>query len=242
MAIVKVLTANNVEIEYEVAGVGDRAVATLIDWLIMAAYIIIMFQIIEATSLRYSLSYTMQLLFYLPIFFYHLLCEVFMEGQSFGKKIRKIKVVMLDAGQPGFSNYFLRWIITPIEFLGFGVVALIVCAANGKGQRLGDIAAGTTVIRLKPKATLADTTLIPRLDPSYQVQFKEVMNLNDKEINLVKQVQREIYRKNREQAYYFAEEAKAILCKKLGITTDIDALRFINILIKDYNHLAFAQS
>ena len=53
------------------------------------------------------------------MFLYHLLCEMFLEGQSFGKKMMGTRVVMLDAGRPGFVNYFLRWIITPIEF-GFG--------------------------------------------------------------------------------------------------------------------------
>jgi hypothetical protein len=122
------------------------------------------------------------------------------------------------------------------------VIALFVCAANGKGQRLGDIAAGTTVIRLKPKASISDTVLMTKLDPDYIVQFKEAINLTDKEMNLVKQVQKEIYRKSREKAYYFAEEAKSVLCKKLNITTDMDALKFINVLIKDYNHLAAMQS
>jgi uncharacterized RDD family membrane protein YckC len=242
MAIVKIVTVNNVEIEYEVAGIGDRAIATLIDWIIMFAYLYIVFQLIERTSLRYSLSTTMQVIFYLPLFMYHLLCELFLDGQSFGKKAMRIKVVMMDASHPAFVNYFLRWIITPLEFLfGFGVIALIVCAANGKGQRLGDIAAGTTVIRLKPKATINDTLYQPELDLNYVVRFPEVVNLSDKDMSLVKQVQKQIYKKPPEQAHYFAEEAKTVICKKLNIQTDMSALDFVDVVIRDYNHLATMQ-
>src|SRR5436190_12628521 len=99
MPIVKVITANNVEIEYEVAGIGDRAVATLIDWLIMIAYGFLVFLVLENSSLGNNPSMILQISLYLPIFLYHLLCELLLDGQSFGKKVRKIKVIMLDAGQ-----------------------------------------------------------------------------------------------------------------------------------------------
>jgi uncharacterized RDD family membrane protein YckC len=242
MAIVKVLTANNVEIEYEVAGIGDRALATLIDWVIMFAYALIIFKIIDSTTLQYDLSITMQVLFYLPVFLYHLLCELFMEGQSFGKKAMGIRVVMMDAGRPGFVNYFLRWIITPLEFvIGFGVIALLACAANGKGQRLADMAAGTTVIRLKPRATIKETLFVKQMDPDYVVHFNEVMNLTDKDMNLIKQVQRQIYKKGYNDAHYFAEETKKSICRKLNIESDMEGIAFIETILKDYQKMAAMQ-
>ncbi len=242
MATVKVLTANNVEIEYEVAGIGDRALATFIDWVIMAAYFIIIYKIINSTSLHYDLSMAMQVIFYLPVFLYHLICELFLEGQSFGKKAMGIRVVMMDAGRPGFVNYFLRWIITPVEFVfGFGVVALIACAANGKGQRLADLAAGTTVIRLKSKTTIKETLYAKEIDPSYKVHFEDVMELTDKDMNLIKQVQRQIYKKNYNEAHFFAEETKKSICRKLGISSDMEAMMFLETVLNDYQHLAALQ-
>ena len=242
MAIVKVLTANNVEIEYEVAGVGDRALATFIDWVIMFAYFIIVFKLMESGSLKYDMSMMVQILIYLPIFLYHLLCEVLLEGQSFGKKAMGIRVVMMDAGRPGFVNYFLRWIITPLEFIiGFGVVPLIACAVNGKGQRLADLAAGTTVIRLKPKAKITETLFSRALPAEYKVHFDEVMNLSDKDMNLIKQVQRQIYRKSYNDAQYFAEETKKSICRKLNITTEMEGMMFLETILNDYQYLAELQ-
>ena len=236
MAIVKVITANNVEIEYEVAGIGDRAIATLIDWVIMFAYFFICFRIINSNpSLKYGLSFMIQLLIYLPVFLYHVICEMFLEGQSFGKKIMQIRVVMMDAGRPAFVNYFLRWIITPVEFSfgGAGVVALISVAANGKGQRLADMAAGTTVIRLKPKTNIQEAVFAPKINPDYVVQFPEAINLTDRDLTLIKQVRRQIYRKSYEDANYFAEKTKDSICAKLGIQSDLDGISFIDTILKD---------
>ena len=52
----------------------------------------------------------MFVILYLPFFFYDFLCEIFLNGQSIGKKILKIKVVKIDGTQPGLGSYFLRWI------------------------------------------------------------------------------------------------------------------------------------
>jgi hypothetical protein len=165
-----------------------------------------------------------------------------LEGQSFGKKAMDIRVVMMDAGRPAFVNYFLRWIITPLEFIfGFGVIALVACAANGKGQRLADVAAGTTVIRLKPKATIKETLFLKKLDPDYKVHFQEVMNLSDRDMNLIRQVQRQIYKKSYNEAEYFAEETKKSICRKLNIETEMDGMMFIDTIMKDYQHMSAMQ-
>jgi len=240
MSTVKVITANNVEIEYEVAGIGDRAIATLIDWLIMFAYFFIVYKIITTTSLQYDLSITVIIMLYLPVFLYHLIFEMFLDGQSIGKKAMGIRVVMLDAGRPAFLNYFLRWIITPLEFGfgGLGVVSLIICAANGRGQRLADIFAGTTVIRLVPKTSITDTIIAPEPDPNYVATFEQVLQLTDREMNLIKMVQKQLRYKSKAEALYFAEKTKDSICKKLEITSELDGLSFINTILKDYQHLA----
>ncbi len=214
MATVTVITNNNVEIEYEVAGIGDRVLATLVDWVIYLMYYGFIVLLYTNTPLRNYFSDAVAIMLYLPVFFYHLLCEMFLEGQSIGKKALGIKVVMLDAGRPAFVNYLLRWIMTPLEFgFGFGIIALITCAANGRGQRLGDMLANTTVIRLKPRATLKETVQTRTFQPDYVMQ-------------------------NYEDAFFFADRAKEVLCSKLNITTDMDSMLFIDTVISDYQYYA----
>ena len=239
MATVTVITNNNVEIEYEVAGIGDRVLATLVDWVIYLMYYGFIALLVANTPLHNHFSTTLGIVFYLPVFFYHLLCEMFLEGQSIGKKALGIKVVMLDAGRPAFVNYLLRWIMTPLEFgFGFGIIALITCAANGRGQRLGDMLANTTVIRLKPRATFKETVQVRTFPPDYAMQFKEVSALTDKDMNLIRQVQQQIKRKNYEDAFYFADRAKEVICNKLNIVSEMDSLLFIDTIVSDYQYYA----
>ena len=61
----------------------------------------------------------------------------------------------LDGTRPGLGDYVLRWLLRPIEVIAFtsGVrQPCITILLNGKGQRLGDLAAGTTVVSLLRRA------------------------------------------------------------------------------------------
>ncbi len=117
----------------------------------------------KGSSFSYPVAYFVIL--FLPLFFYHLLCETYLNGQSFGKKIMKMRVVKLDGTQAGIGSYFLRWILAPIDiYFTYGSVGLVTMIVNGKGQRLGDLAAHTTVVKLKAETKLDDTIL--RATPS----------------------------------------------------------------------------
>ena len=85
----------------------------------------------------------------------------------------------------------IRWLFRIIEsgaFIG-GIVPVITIAVNGKGQRLGDMAAGTTVVKLKPAVSLDEVLLRP-FDESYVVQFPEVRLLSDRDIGIVQEALR----------------------------------------------------
>ncbi|MGL6268611.1 MAG: RDD family protein, partial [Chitinophagaceae bacterium] len=94
MPTIKIQTSQNIELEYELAGIGDRLVAYIIDLLIYAAYIITVFLIADVAGGKSGTNWT-PLFLILPIFFYQLLCEVFLNGQSLGKKAKQIKVISL---------------------------------------------------------------------------------------------------------------------------------------------------
>jgi hypothetical protein len=126
-----------------------------------------------------------------PIVVYDLLSEWLLNGRSIGKIALGIRVVMLDGSQPGLGAYLIRWLFRIIEsgaFIG-GIVPVITIAVNGKGQRLGDMAAGTTVVKLKPAVSLDEVLLRP-FDESYVVQFPEVRLLSDRDIGIVREALR----------------------------------------------------
>ena len=235
---VKIRTAQNVNIEYELASVGDRILATLIDYLFFLAYIILLIFIIQ--GMEYSglenFATGFLIIMCIPVILYDLLCETFFQGKSFGKMIMKIQVVKLDGTAARFSNYLLRWILRIIDTrLFFGAIALLVIIINGKGQRIGDIAASTTVIKLKPKATLKDT-ILKTISPDYIPVFKEVVKLTDQDVAIIKEVLT-FSIKNNNQAALLKLSQK--IRQTLGVTTDLPDRQFLETVIADYNHFYF---
>jgi uncharacterized RDD family membrane protein YckC len=243
MQTIEIQTAQNVNIEYPVASVGDRVVAAIIDQLIMVGYIIAiifiyiwLLDLTDGSALYFPVAYFVIL--FLPVFFYHLLCEIYLNGQSFGKKIMKMRVVKLDGRQAGIGSYFLRWILAPIDlYFTYGSVGLVTMLINGKGQRLGDLAANTTVVKLKAEAKL-DDTILQATPVNYEVKFPQVSALTDKDIAIVKAVLDMNY-KNPDVMMYerMLQKAKEAVEKKTGISSTLRPITFLDTVLKDYNYL-----
>jgi len=243
MQTIEIQTAQNVNIEYPVATIGDRVVATIIDLLIMTGYFIAavfifiwLLDLTDNSSFYYPVAYFVIL--YLPLFLYHLLCETFLNGQSFGKKILKMRVVKLDGTQAGISSYFLRWIIAPIDiYFTYGSVGLITMLINGKGQRLGDLAANTTVVKLKAYAKL-DDTILHTTPTQYEVKFPQVNLLSDKDMAIVKEVLDLNYKQPDLMMYErILHKTKEAIEKKTGISSSLHPLVFLDTVLKDYNYM-----
>src|SRR3546814_18483963 len=84
----------------------------------------------------------------------------------------------------------MRWIFRPIDCtIGWVSVALICILINGKGQRLGDIAAGTTVVRTRRRTHLADIQIRERT-PNSTVTYPEVISLSDQDIGTLRKLQK----------------------------------------------------
>ena len=239
MDSIQVETTQNITIDYEVASVGDRIVATIIDNLIMASYlisIVMMFNAHINDHFNGGLSVVAIFLCF-PLIFYHLLAEIFMNGQSFGKKAMKIKVVKLDGTQATLGAYFLRWLIGLVER---GLIGFIAVLASGKGQRLGDMAAGTTVIKLKSRVKLKDTILNQVVEqPNYIIVFSEVSKLSDKDIAIIKEVMDTAQRTYNWSAI---EQLAAKIKEVMGVYTNLSPMDFLNTVLKDYNHYNFGDS
>ncbi len=250
MATIRVHTAQNVTLEYEVASLGDRIVAAILDNLVIFAWAVALmllmgllggwnrFDYPDSISSR-VLSGLMVVLIAVPYVFYHLVCEVFFNGQSIGKKARHIRVMRLDGTAPSLGDYLLRWLLRLIDTGLFGgLVAIITIAANGRGQRLGDLAAGTTVVSVRPRPEHA-TPLAPALGDltGYQVVFPQVTALADHDVALVRQLmQQASARDNYEVINQIANKVKAIT----GIQTDLQDEPFLKTVLRDHAHLVNA--
>ncbi|WP_138994655.1 RDD family protein [Larkinella sp. C7] len=229
---VSIQTSQNVTLEYEPASLGDRILALLLDYLILLGWLILYFVLTKLLPGAFRSPFWTGLFLLLPFMLYDLLCETFLNGQSLGKIAMKIRVVMLDGSQPGLGAYLLRWLLRIIEspmFFG-GMVAVITIAANGRGQRIGDIAAGTTVVKLTRPVTLAQITY-RALPDDYQVRFPEVSRLSDRDLNIVREALR---MNNPEISGLAANKVKQVI----GVRSELDDTTFLRTLINDYQFLA----
>lgn len=246
MGKVRIQTAQNVDIEYEVASVGDRILAYLIDAAIILSYVILVFLLfflgekVLGGQVPPAGVIGLVVLLYLPILLYDLLLETLMDGQSFGKRQRQIKVVKLDGSQPGIGSYLLRWLLRVIDLSLFsGGIALVTILINGKGQRLGDIAAGTAVVKLKQRATLDDTIFV-EVGADYTPVFPLVAGLDASAIATVKEVLQTTARQGKQgmdDPEQLLAKTKEVLENALGLSSELPPRDFLTTVIKDYNAL-----
>jgi hypothetical protein len=167
---------------------------------------------------------------------YDLYMEIIFHGQSIGKKIMKIKVMMLDGTEPTIVAYLLRWVLALVDVtITMGAAAIISIIASKNGQRLGDMAANTTVVRIKSDFEIGHT-IYETIHENYQTVFPEVRKLSDSDINLVKDLVNAYTRVDPPENLYNAVTlAKEKLEQKMGIQTDMEPYRFLRTIIKDYN-------
>ncbi len=241
MENVNIETTQNVNIEYPIAGIPERMAAALLDLLIMAGYMLIASIIIKNIAgdnyreSRWEVSYILWAVFSIPLLFYTLAFETFMNGQTIGKRAVRIKVMRLDGRQPTFGNYIMRWIMRIIDiFLTsplFGVIAIITVAVNGKGQRLGDIAAGTMVVKTTYGEEIGKT-IFTNIQEEYVPEYPQATMLTLNEVNVIKRVLSLKPDENSEEAVV---KLVTKLSEHLGINPPIDNRGFLKALVKDYN-------
>jgi uncharacterized RDD family membrane protein YckC len=234
MEAIRIQTAQNVFIEYQPASVGDRIVATLIDGVIAWCYIFLANYSLERLNL--NIGYTARLLLYSPYFFYHLISEIFMDGQSVGKRAMNLKVMKLDGSQPAVGSYLLRWLLRPIDIFFFGAVAMITIASSQKGQRLGDIAAGTSVVSTRPRQTLRDT-MLPEATDDYLPLYPQAGRLSDRDVAIIKEAL-QAYHRGEEQDSYLIQSLTGKVEELLGVRTQQTYVEFLRTVLKDHAHLS----
>lgn len=246
MDSIKINTTQNVALDYTAAGVGNRLLAIMIDTIIKYAYVSIALYILfnTGTNSLYKYDYdgnesvnvfilVVFIIILIPFTFYHLLSELFLNGQSIGKRILKIKVVKLNGTQPTFGSYLAR---SMFRLIDNGIVGLITIAVSKNSQRFGDMAAGTTVIELNKKVTLKDTILSLQ-SSDYKIVYDQVALMNDADINTIKEVLD--FHSKQNQPKFIETLATKIKTKYAIQSSEQDDWNFLNTLLKDYSHYQF---
>lgn len=231
---ISINTAQNVTIDYEVANLGDRILAFLIDGLIKGAYVFLAFLMIvpQLADSNWRFGLILGGFLAIPMVFYSLIFEIFNNGQTPGKKAMDIKVVAMDGEEVSTGMYFLRWLFRIIDInIMSGIIAILTIAFTEKGQRVGDLVGDTTVISLKKKKKLSDT-VYETLDLDYIPKYPTVQKLSSKDISTIKEVLRNKADDSFSLKIHLSRKLEEVLdVKKEGSSED-----FLKDVVLDYNH------
>ena len=147
-----VSTPERVSFDYQVAGLGTRGIAQIIDLLIVTGMLIAVF-LFAAAAVAVTQTDVVGTLIeifgsFVVIFGYFWISEALFSGQTLGKRTFRLRVVG-DRGEPlTWFQAGIRNVIRIVDFLPYGYgVGVVVLFANGRGKRLGDLAAGTIVVK-----------------------------------------------------------------------------------------------
>jgi uncharacterized RDD family membrane protein YckC len=254
MLLVKLDTGFNIEVDFVITPFHKRLFAWMVDCIILVAYSMLGSRLMGSIlGTAWSEKEWVVILFGLPPLFYHLFCEVLLNGQSVGKKTMSIRVIAADGGHPSLSQYLIRWVfrladlpvwILPSIIYGvlpwwcaifiFSGVACVLFSPHS--QRIGDLVAGTIIISTRTSTSWEDT-VFTELESNYQPRFPQVMQLSDKDINTLKSIIGRVKRKN---DYDLSMRIGERIRSKLHIESDQDSLEFLETLLKDYNYYATA--
>lgn len=238
METVQVSTSQHVAIDYPVAGLGERVAARLIDLgaFIVVGGLLMLLTLLGVTIQSGILIITIWSIFGALFVFYDLICEIFMNGQSIGKRLLKIKVISLDGGQPSIGQYFIRWLFRLVDFLLTAQVGGLICvAATENKQRIGDIVAGTTLIKTVPRTDFNHIAFHP-VEDEYTPVFTYVDQLTDRDAELIHEVISTFHKTNKADLIYTMSE-RISTHLAINIPEGMNELDFLKTVIKDYRYI-----
>ena len=149
----EVETSDHVVLRYDLAGGGNRGFAAVVDFLIATVIFIGGDWLASQLARQFGvIGFQLQGVLLLVVFFvtwsYFVLTEWLWQGQTVGKRMYGLRVIRDDGAPAGFLAVLIRNLLRLVDFLpafyGVGLTSIIVTSRN---QRLGDIAAGTYVVR-----------------------------------------------------------------------------------------------
>ncbi|HEU5359064.1 MAG TPA: stage II sporulation protein M [Gemmatimonadales bacterium] len=149
-------TPEHVALEYEVAGIGSRILAAVVDQLIIVGWGIAVAIIAGFIGGGPFVGALMLLLWGAGSLAYFVGFEAFRQGQTIGKRANGIRVVR-ETGHPvTFGAALARNVLRAADFLPVGyLVGLGFVMLHPRARRLGDLVAGTVVVRDRPEAAPA---------------------------------------------------------------------------------------
>ncbi len=169
-------TPEGVQLELTLAGVGSRFTAALIDYLIQGVVLIALILVLAyGAGLDPGAGGFAAAAFVVSSFVlftgYDVAFEVLNAGRTPGKRLNGLRVVRQNGAPVTFATSAVRNVLRLIDILpGWYLVGIAAILITGRNQRLGDLAAGTLVVRdrrvLPPELAIPQSVERPAWDTS----------------------------------------------------------------------------
>jgi len=241
MESIKINTFQNIQVSYRLGGMGNRILARILDNVVRFSYLIIILLILGGTVFDKMFSFprgaglvvflALWLFVILPLLFYSLIFEIFMNGQTPGKRLLFLKVARLDGRPVQIWQYILRWMFLILDNSTLGLLPM---ALSRYDQRFGDLLAGTTVISLKEEKK-TDIFSGMRFPENYVPVFPEAYQLSDRDISIVKDLVNQFHNSGSDSNTLLVKAAQK-LKSILHVEYTGSDLGFIQQIIKDYTY------
>lgn len=218
-------TPESVELEFTLGGIGNRTLALILDYLLWGllltltyvAWALAISPLTEAldsllnvgsgTIGRWLLAVTILLAFAIYVGYFTFF-ELLWRGQTPGKRFARVRVVDDSGRPPNLQQAALRALLRPIDDLAF--IGFFAIALGKQEKRLGDMVAGTIVIRDRgrvPETTITTTpdaqSLVPQL-----LEAANVAALTPQDFAIVRQ-----YLQRRQELF---PQARIEVCRQLA--------------------------
>ena len=169
---ITIATPEGVDLELTLAGVGSRFVSALVDLMLQIALLVGVTGLgVAVQAFGSGFGYALVLIASFLVFAaYDVLFEVFASGRTPGKRLNGLRVVRIDGSPVTFFTSAIRNVLRLVDILPFGyLVGIAVILVTRLNQRLGDVAAGTLVVRERtqqPAPQRMRTAPAPPLTPA----------------------------------------------------------------------------
>jgi uncharacterized RDD family membrane protein YckC len=148
-----IVTPEAVVLDFQTGGLGSRAVAEVVDLLVQAGIFGILalgFVVLGSTAVGEAGVYFS---LFAVLFVYPITVETLSRGRSVGKLVMGLRVVTIEGAPISFRHALIRGSFALVDFYGTGgAVAVLSVLLTRRNQRLGDLAAGTLVLRIRTGA------------------------------------------------------------------------------------------
>ena len=237
MPISDIITGQFVYIEQTPASIGDRIMARVIDAFVVGVFFAAVTQFLSYTTKHINddtAVIAFVIIAYMPVLMYTFLSELLFGGRTIGKYAMHTQVVMADGSAPTAGALFLRYVCEIVD-IGFMCLGLIFILCTKRHQRLGDMAAGTLVIRQRDAGRMRvslDEFAYARRD--FQPTYPAAASLNERQAEVISRALLTAERNNK--AYERLDNLAAKVSATLKVKYDMECSAFLTAVLNDYKY------